>query len=67
MQVRLPIMGTGVPDVFSGGAMKTVKVAGRLKAAGSNIRQTENAVKQTVQKANAKMEKAGQKNVSIKA
>ncbi len=67
MQVKLPTMGTGVPDSFSGKATEMRKPAGRLKASGSNIEKNGAEVKRTVQKSNAQAEKFAKKNVHIKA
>ncbi|MBI5178429.1 MAG: hypothetical protein HZA04_04135 [Nitrospinae bacterium] len=70
MQIKLPTMGTGVPNTFSGSAMRVQKPAGRLREMGQNIKLNEKVVKSTVESFNNKAEqyaRSPQKKMNIKA
>ena len=70
MQIKLPTMGTGVPNIFQQSAFSVQRPAGRLREMGQNIKMNEATVKRTVENFNnkaAQYAKSPQKKIDVKA
>ncbi len=65
MQVALPRFGNGIESVFSGNAIKTVNVAGRLKMVSKNADAAGTQIRRNIESQNAVAARAAVEKPSL--